>query len=167
MLSCLRYQNRLGAYLDGELTERQQSMVEAHLESCETCRMRLEEIRNLDVLFQDTLPVPPVPDGLATRIMAEARRRQSVVAHETLQWNPLQWIAKLSAPMQVATCVTVLLAVIVGWSLDGGWLTGGQVSTGQENDLYGLEWFEPTLPGSIGSVYIAMADEDYGKGRRQ
>ncbi|NOY12251.1 MAG: hypothetical protein GXP51_00710 [Deltaproteobacteria bacterium] len=170
-MRCRKIISYLNAYVDGELPERQRPIVEAHLATCESCRGRLEEIRGIDELFQATLPVPPVPDGLATRIMAEARRRQPMGIPERRSllpvWNPLQWIAELSAPMRLATCATVLLALVAGLSLDGRDVTRRNVLIEQGKDLYGLEWFAPVPPGSIGSIYIAMADQLYEKGSGQ
>ena len=125
----------------------------------------------MDELLQGSLPVPPVPEGLAARIMAEARRRQPTRIPERPAslpaWNPLQWIAELSAPMRLAACATVLLALVVGLSLDGGHMTKRNVGLRQGKDLYGLEWFAPAPPSSIGSVYIAMADQLYEEGTEQ
>jgi len=170
-MKCRKIISYLNAYVDGELPERRRRTVEAHLAVCESCRGRVEDIRGMDELFQGTLPVPPVPDGLAARIMAEARRRQPVAIPGSPSplpaWNPLRWIAGLSAPMRLAACATVLLAIVVGLSLDGRGVTRRNVFPEQGKDLYGLEWFAPAPPGSIGSIYIAMADQPYKRGSGQ
>jgi len=157
--------------MDGELPERLRRSVEAHLADCEVCRERLEEIQGVNELFQGSLPVPPVPDGLARRIMDEARRRNLASTpkrrFQPLAWNPVQWIVELSASMRLAAGVTVLLALIAGLSLDGRGMTGPDVSIEPGKDLAGLEWFAPTPPGSIGSIYIAMADQRHERGNGQ
>ena len=170
-MRCKKIISYLNAYVDGELPERQRFIVEAHLTTCEACRRRLEELRGIGELFQGTLSVPTMPDGLAARIMAEARRKQptGIPGRRSLllDWNLLEWIAGLSAPMRLATCATVLLAVVMGWSLVGRWPAQEGLNREQGRNLYGLEWFAPAPPDSIGSVYIAMTDEDYRKGRGQ
>lgn len=165
-MRCRKVISYLNAYADGELPGKLRLAVKDHLAVCKTCQRRLEEIRGIDMLFQSTLSVPPVPDGLAARIMAEARRRQSVVAPKRSEWNPLRWVAGLSAPMRIAACVAMLLAFVTGLSLDGGWMTGQVMNTEPEKNLSGLEWFDPALPGSIGSVYIAMTTQIYQEGNR-
>ena len=77
-MRCTKIISCLNAYVDGELSRRQQRVVKAHLASCESCRELLEDMQNLAELFKGTLPVPPIPNDFATRIMAEARRRQPV-----------------------------------------------------------------------------------------
>jgi len=170
-MRCKKIISYLNAYVDGELPKRMRCIVESHLMACESCRGRVEDIRRMDELFQGTLPVPPVPDGLAARIMAEARRRQTACAPKRslapLEWSPFRWIAELSTPMRLAACVTVLLAFVVGLSLDGRDVTRRNVLIEQGKDLYGLEWFAPAPPGSIGSIYIAMAYQPYEKGSGQ
>jgi len=169
MLSCIRYRNWLGAFLDGELKHRESEAIAVHVAKCAACQKRLEDIRGLEEVLHGTLLVPPLSDGLAARVMREARekRRSEVVPARPfppIGWKSLRWIAELSAPMRIAACVTMLLAFVVGLSLNGRQLTGVGMSGEAGKSLYGLEWFEPTPPGSIGSVYIAMATRPYQEG---
>ncbi len=173
MLSCVRCRNRLGAYLDGELNLKECEAVGSHVAKCAVCQKRLEDIRSLQESLNDKLHVPPVPDGFAARVMREARRKKWPEAALTrpfppMGWNLWRWIAELSAPMRIAACVTMLLACIVGLTMDGGLILDkrGQAS-GSAKNLYGLEWFEPTPPGSIGSIYIAMATQTNEEGNGQ
>lgn len=159
-MRCRRVRSRLGALADGELDAAERLSVQAHLTGCEACRGRLAEIQEMDALLGGSLSVPPVPTGFAARVMAEARSRRLAGAAESrfppLVRIPLNWVAGLSAPMKIAACVTALVAFAAGWSIDGGRMIGRDASAEQRENLYGLEWFEPTPPGSIGSVYLAM-----------
>jgi anti-sigma factor RsiW len=160
-MRCQKAIPRLNAYVDGELPERHRRLVEAHLKSCDACRRRCDEIRSLEIMLQGSLPVAPLPGGLAARIMAESRRRQPTRATTSRfpspAWNPLQWAAGLSVPMRLAACASVILAFLIGLSLDGWQVGGREVSAETEGNLYGIEWFDPVPPGSIGSAYLAMA----------
>ena len=167
-MQCRKTISYLNAYVDGELAERRCRNVEIHLADCESCRDRLEEIRGLTELFEGSLPVPPVPDRVVAKIMAEARRRQPVGTHGShlswSTWNPSRWVAGLSVPMRFAAFCAVLLAIVVGLSLDRGSGTRQNALIEQGEGLYGLEWFAPAPPVSIGSIYLAMTDRPSGKG---
>ncbi len=156
----------LNAYADGELTGRLQCLVKDHLAACEKCRVRLEEIRSLEGVLKNSLQVPPVPKGLAARTMAKARKSRSRLASENnslfpVCWNPLVWIAELSASMRLTVCATVLSALVAGLFLNGGLQSKPDMSIEPGDTLYGLEWFDPAPPGSISSIYIAMAEQSY------
>jgi len=170
-MKCRKILFQLNAYTDGELPKKQHCAVKDHLANCEACRKRLEDIHGLEGILNDALHVPAVPDGFAARIMAEARKRQQAEIperHSLLPvWNSLQWIAGLSAPMRIAAFATVLLALVAGLSFDGGHVTGRNVPVEEGKNLYGLEWFAPATPGSIGSIYIDMAYQPHEKGRVQ
>ncbi len=164
-MRCQKVVCSLHAYVDGELTEKRQRLVQDHLADCESCRMRLEEIHFLEGILKDSLQVPPVPEGLAARTMAEARRKRSGLASESdplfPAWNPLLWLAELSASMRLTVCTTMVLALAAGLFLNGGQVTRPDMNIEPGDTLYGLEWFDPAPPGSISSIYIAMAEQSY------
>jgi anti-sigma factor RsiW len=56
---CEQTDERLGAYLDGELTPSDRGQVVSHLDRCEACRTRLEQLRVLDQAARVD-EVPPV-----------------------------------------------------------------------------------------------------------
>ncbi len=169
-MSCRTVISYLNAYADGELPEKQRLSVKDHLTTCEACQERLEEIHSLEALFQSSLPVPPVPDGLAAQVMDAARGRHSARALKRRfpypAWNLLQRVAGLSASMRIAACAAMLLALITGLSLDGGWMTGRGMNSEPGKNISGLEWFDPAPPGSISSIYIAMTTQTYQEGNR-
>jgi anti-sigma factor RsiW len=159
-MRCKRIVALLSPYVDDALSESHKRAVEQHLRACEACRAQLERIRQLGNLLDD-LPIPCVPEGFAARVMAEAKTRLPVTKSKWVLlpviWDPLRWFAEFSAPMRLATCATVLLACVVGLTMDGDLLVDeqGQVK-GSAKNLNGLEWFDPTPPGSVSSVYLAM-----------
>ncbi|MFW8602255.1 anti-sigma factor family protein [Desulfobacterota bacterium M19] len=153
----------LNAYADDELPDDQRRTVDRHIVNCGPCRERCEEITATGALLRNALPVPPPPDDLAARIVAEARRRRpaDVAGRPAFftAWNPCRWLTELSTAMRLAACVTVFLALGTGLSLTGGPVNGGHRPAAPAQKLYGLEWFSPVLPGSIGSIYISIAED--------
>ena len=163
MLSCLRYRNRLGAYLDGELSPRRSKTVSAHVARCKACRVALEELRRL-VPVMHALEAPPVPAGLADHVMACARTR-AVRSHEgPVTWSPLEWWRMVSGPLRLAACVTVLLAFFFGLALGRGAFVSGnnQATVAGAASTEGFEWFSQTPPASLGSTYLMLASNDVG-----
>jgi len=161
---CKEISTRLNAYADGELPDKRRRIVAGHIMSCGSCRKRCEEITAMGTMLHNALSVPPPPDNLAARIVAEARRRRSAdVAGRPVffaNWNPCRWLTELSTAMRLAACVSVFLALGTGLSLTGGPVNDWHntpITPAQK--LYGLEWFSPVLPGSIGSIYIAIAED--------
>jgi len=63
---------RLDEYLDGELEEPDRAGVEAHLSSCEACRLELERSRKLEVVLKK-VPAGATPD--ADRFVQSVRLR--------------------------------------------------------------------------------------------
>ena len=171
-MRCRRVISHLNAYADGELTQKSRRTIRNHLAGCETCRKRLEDIHGLEAVLTGTLPVPPVPDGFTAGVLAAAQNRIRPAAAPrrilpSIITAGFRWIAEISAPMRIAACVTVLLAVAAGWSLNGGRLTGGGMRDEPNENLYGIEWFDPAPPGSIGSSYIAVTTGIYGQVKGQ
>jgi len=163
MLSCLRYRNRLGAYLDGELSPRRSKTVSAHVARCKACRVALEELRRLAPVMH-ALEVPPVPAGLADHVMARARTSALRSHMEPVTWSPLEWWRMVSAPLRLAACATVLLAFFLGVALGRGEFVFGnkQTTVAGTASMEGFEWFSQTPPASLGSTYLMLASNDVG-----
>ncbi|HEB69931.1 MAG TPA: hypothetical protein ENI88_09980 [Desulfobulbus sp.] len=63
--------------------------------------------------------------------------------------------------MRLTVCTTMVLALAAGLFLNGGQVTRPDMNIEPGDTLYGLEWFDPAPPGSISSIYIAMAEQSY------
>lgn len=73
--SCQPFDEDFSALLDGELSERREAELRAHLADCGGCARRLERLRAVDRVLAG-LPAPAVPPALARRLSErlEARR---------------------------------------------------------------------------------------------
>ncbi|HEX2465073.1 MAG TPA: zf-HC2 domain-containing protein, partial [Thermoanaerobaculia bacterium] len=65
---------RLSAYLDDELPDREQRLVEAHVSQCNACKSRLHGLR-LVVSELQRVPAVEAPPSLARSIETEAAMR--------------------------------------------------------------------------------------------
>lgn len=95
---------RLSAWLDGAIPERERLEVEAHLERCERCRLLLDDLRTLSAdLRAET--VPEVPAGLEARVRRalDAARGRGTVVPFRVGWKiPATVAATLGAIALVA-----------------------------------------------------------------
>lgn len=71
-MNCNDYLLLLSAHIDGMNTQQEETKLQAHLKSCEDCRVLLNEMtKNDSILKSDQIEVP---SGLTEKIMTEVRR---------------------------------------------------------------------------------------------
>ena len=101
-MRCGKAQKRLGTYMDGALQQSGAAEVEGHLARCEACKQKLETLQRLQALLGG-LAAPPVPEGFAFRVVAQARKnsRPSSLTKEPFPtmrlWLPVARAAALAA----------------------------------------------------------------------
>ena len=84
-------QSKLGAYLDGELSERSRLEVETHLVSCPDCQQELESLRQLSYLLH-TAPQPEFspPQQFKSQVMlllsSKMESRNPGMSSQQLYW---------------------------------------------------------------------------------
>lgn len=76
MISCERAQNLFGPGWDDELSVAERESLEQHFAGCTNCRRDYDELARTLELVQ-SLPRPSVSGDFATRVLAEARRREA------------------------------------------------------------------------------------------
>lgn len=107
---------RLSAYIDRALPERERARVQAHLESCVSCREELESLLWTKRLLRET-PTIAVPRAFVVR-RADLERRHSVKRLLVTPQRRTLWAT------QWATALVALLFIFV---LAGDMLTGGSL----------------------------------------
>jgi len=103
--------NKLGAYLDGQLGRREKTEVETHLETCQSCRDELDELRRLSYLLR-AAPQPEFTSALdfKAQLMLQLPRRD-----ETLNQEPDNHLVLWMAPV-VVLAVWIFIQVTLGLS---------------------------------------------------
>jgi anti-sigma factor RsiW len=79
-MRCSDVQQKLDLFVTQELAHAVRERIEAHLESCDECREALARVRRFEDLLTSA-PAPPVPDGFAARVVAQAKERQAIAVH--------------------------------------------------------------------------------------
>ncbi len=84
---CKKVQNRLSAYLDGELDARTSSQIALHLQECPNCHLEFERLQKLNAFLEveESLPADPY---FLSRLRARLRYqdRKSPVVPKTWRW---------------------------------------------------------------------------------
>jgi anti-sigma factor RsiW len=168
-MKCRKILSRLNAYADRELAKERRHEVEDHLDHCQACRAQFERIRQVEDLL-DTIAIPAVPEGLAARVMVQARSKAPfTTARKPLfaaDWLRLRWFTALPTPMRLVACALVLLAFFLGVTMSREVsLSGSRLTTeARVESLEGLEWFSPTPPDSLESSYLSLASTAFDDG---
>jgi anti-sigma factor RsiW len=151
----------LTAFSAGELPVDIRRAMQAHLGDCAGCRAA---VARADVLagVLAGVPAPPLPEGLASRIVASARQR-----HEAMPVPPgrsLPWWRPTSAPMRAAAAVAAFAVGIWGateLSPPVAARSDGDNAPPVAETVF-RDWFEATPGDSLASRYLAAikAEED-------
>jgi anti-sigma factor RsiW len=161
-MNCKETLSHLHAYFDGEVPAKLMHEMDEHLGVCPSCRSQVERIRQVDDIL-DSISVPPLPEGFATRVMTESRKRALPAPGKRpllgLDWMPLRWFADLTVSMRLVACAMVLLACLLGMFMSRDLSLSGSPRTivADSENLDGFEWFSPTPPTSLGSAYLTLA----------
>jgi anti-sigma factor RsiW len=115
------FQERLSAYLDGELVPREKEAVEQHLAGCSSCRWEVETLRQT-VQWTAELPAVPIPRVFTIPAQAEPARARR------------RW--RLVPALQAATALVALLLffAVAGESMLTGSLPLGAPAPGDSQE---------------------------------
>jgi anti-sigma-K factor RskA len=162
-----RYQELLGPYLLGELTEEEERELERHLEECSGCRGELAHARQTHDLLRELAAGGPPPE-LKDSVLARARG--DVPARSRAGWRI--WVPA-AALLVVAVLGAGLLWTITRDSSDGIPLTatvpasegGGEISGEMEEGNLKIELVVWGLPELRKGEYYELwyAKEDGGR----
>ncbi len=143
---------RISAYLDGEMDQREKTLLESHLQECVQCARGLEEMRKVHGLFAD-VERQRAPYGFSARIVTRA-------AAQT-ERGP-RWV--LSVLTKFAEVVAILAVITVG--VASGRLLMNSIMNRKTTTFassLSLEVFDPAPPDSVGGAYLAMMGVDHEK----
>jgi anti-sigma factor RsiW len=152
-MKCNDAQQRIKAYLDGELSAREAEAISAHIKSCASCSKEAALLsRAWEILLELTGPetVPDLVPATLSRIMAEP--------DASFLRRLYRWL--LPAPAPAFAAIALILGLFIGVRL-GTLISTGYTEPGATEDPLYLEIFQELPPESIGDAYIQV---NYGKG---
>jgi anti-sigma factor RsiW len=168
MLACLKYRKRLGAFLDNELSGREQSLVERHMARCVSCRAALENWQKLAPLLA-SCQAPPVPPALAARIQAAAKTIQKTKARGLFglwlweTWTMQPWMLK--GAIAAALVIGLTMGGYMGWSgsrIDRLARSAATIYEAEAVDgpLYAFQTLDAAPQGSMVAAALALTEYD-------
>ena len=116
-MTCHDVEARLGAYLDGELSEAAASEVRAHLDACPACRALYDRHRALAAGVRAVWPRRRAPDTVRARVkgaLEDAAPRFGLV--RLTPWREIGWVAAAVA------------AVVLTWFGHAWWAQRGALT---------------------------------------
>ncbi|MBI5640272.1 MAG: zf-HC2 domain-containing protein [Nitrospirae bacterium] len=145
-MKCSEAHKLISPYIDSELSEKERNAVENHLNVCPGCRTELEETRQLQGLFEGVAEYK-APYGFQTRVMANLAAGRPA--------------KRYSIPIltRFAEAVAVIGVIAIGMISGASLVKGPSPEKAQIMVAsLSLDLFEPTPPGSLGGVYLAMTE---------
>lgn len=108
------------AYLDGELSESDKTLIQRHLEQCWPCRVRIGQIEESIAAFialrQEAVELPPVDIAFRKfKRRVEEAHRDAQSSLTSLRWiweQGLRWLARNRASVGAAMALIALLAIV-------------------------------------------------------
>jgi anti-sigma factor RsiW len=143
MIDCEVVEEKLGRFLDRELTLEESAVLRAHIEGCSRCQQALRDLQEMSALL-DAVPVPPVPagtvDGILARLQQEVKPRKS--------WAALRFWKAWPVAVRFAAAGTALAACLIGLML-------GSATSAPVNRARGdMAWVGLASGGTITSAYM-------------
>jgi hypothetical protein len=115
--SCAAIGRHLDAYFDGELEPRTRALVSGHLILCDSCRERMDHIREIGELLRARAAAPAVTlnlSGLASGVISRARAEESQSWRAWLHRGVEDWHwAMIGAGSLSAAIISVVIAAAV------------------------------------------------------
>lgn len=77
-MSCKKYKKQIISYLDGELHQDMATEFEAHLNSCESCRIELERFQMIDQLIETEKSEFKADAFMSARVLAKINNKAAM-----------------------------------------------------------------------------------------
>ncbi len=138
-MDCREVQERLSAWLDGELPDALGRSLAAHLEVCPQCRAEWQALQRLEDILADLLA--PTPPDMTARVLARLQRRRAAP-----WWKSL------------ALAASLILGVFLGNVLTGQLYP--MSPRGSSDEIMTVEVLQDFPQGSWGAMFTSQPAEE-------
>ena len=169
-MRCTKAQQRLEAYLGGEMEDRERTRLERHFASCTKCDRALERVRQMRAVLGREM-APSVPDGFHARLMARAREQVESRRRSRRILRPFVWRPAMPVGLPAAVAAGVIVALGVGiligrdmWRVqEPQEAQPAQVAGTDPVRLYRLDYLGDTPEGSMTGAYVSLVSTGQGE----
>jgi len=159
-MDCKRFERNINAYVDGALSSTLHVAMQTHAASCPACRREMESLMQMGNVLHDAVPVPPVPEGFAGRVMARAAAIEASAPIRLVAWLPsFEWWQEMARPTRAAAVLAVGLALgaIMGWDANRNGLNPPPVVAKADTmAAYNLDYLGDAPAGSLAQVVMTL-----------
>lgn len=110
-MKCLKVKKKLAAYLDGEVSEKEQQIISEHVRSCASCQQELEALSAVSQTLDEIADVEVAP---YFRVHLKARLRGEKAGGEQ-PFSIFEWKRKIAIP--VAAAALFIFSIVAGRQL--------------------------------------------------
>jgi len=150
-MGCSVIRKDISAYVDGELSGDENSIMETHLRKCPDCKRVFNQFAAQSQLLREVVEIEPSPDFDA--------RFWAKVARVTQKAHPLNWFSSIFSPTRLVFA-SILLGILVGGIM--GKITSfrhfssipTQKTYFERLNLYAFNDFPR---GSVGNAYLTLS----------
>lgn len=161
-MRCPEVQQKLDLYARQELAPSAREGIEAHLSRCERCRQELGRLRRLEQLLASA-PLPPVPQGFAGRVVAQARREPWPVRRPASIGHRAGERFGHRVPIAVGTAAALAAGLLVGsylgfdtWRAVGRQAPAGATLRADPLAASGFEYLLEPGGDSLAQAYVGL-----------
>lgn len=147
-MKCKKIQKKLSAFMDGELDEQQQELVQTHLQDCRDCQEALEHLNRIDRVLGEVSEMAVQPFFLS-RLHARLQSEVSPPRSLHLAWT----YGKFLAP--VAVVFGLGLGALLGVQLARNFSPGAETTAAAESIAY-TDVFSEIPSGSLTESYMDL-----------
>ncbi|MGI9505879.1 MAG: anti-sigma factor family protein, partial [Geminicoccaceae bacterium] len=175
---CTEIYHQLDAFVDGELPAEDVRRIKQHLDDCQACRARVDELKGLTESVKRELKQERPPSDLWARIDA----RLPVSAENPDEITPTRWWRDKARPLAMAASVALLLATAGGatwWQLRADYsvvaapvqdfttyqLSGRALDVESSDPVAVRDWFQEKLVFELPPIQAGIAGFNLVGGR--
>ena len=160
--ACPQYEPLLEEYIEGQIGERDRSIILSHLIDCGNCREALDAASGSQNLFRAAEPtIAPVPQ-FSRLVMAHVSAHEAASAEQKASfWRPV-----VALGWRFAATAAVVLVLLLTYDVVGKQQSANGVAVAGQTEVPGIFTPDPVATPSTRDDILALVAESYSGNNR-